>query len=86
MKARAPDRVAAAAQSLFRLDADPPSEQTGIRLYRTLDWGSVARIILLDTRLIGRISRVINARSACTCFPNSAGMYNSGGRVDVRNY
>ncbi len=47
------DRVAAASKAYFdwmpirRPDAGP-------RVYRHLDWGDLARILLLDTRLIGR--------------------------------
>lgn len=47
------DRVAAASKAYF--DWMPIRlEGRGPRLYRTLDWGDLARIVLLDTRLIGR--------------------------------
>jgi alkaline phosphatase D len=48
------DRVAAAAKAYFdwmpirRPDANAP------RVYRNLDWGDLARILLIDTRYIGR--------------------------------
>jgi alkaline phosphatase D len=48
------DRVAAAAKAYFdwmpirRPDANAP------RIYRSLDWGDLARILLIDTRDIGR--------------------------------
>lgn len=52
------DRIAAAAKAYFdwmpmrRPDARTP------RIYRTLDWGDLARIVLLDTRFIGRDAQV----------------------------
>lgn len=48
------DRVAAATKAYFDWMPIRRPEQTGIRLYRSLDWGDLARILLIDTRLIGR--------------------------------
>ncbi|MEJ0058602.1 MAG: alkaline phosphatase D family protein [Terricaulis sp.] len=48
------DRIAAAAKAYcdwMPIRVPPPQ---GARLYRALDWGDLARIILLDTRFIGR--------------------------------
>lgn len=57
------DRVAAATKAYFDWMPIRRPEQTGIRLYRTLDWGSLARIILLDTRLIGRVRQLSYQRA-----------------------
>jgi alkaline phosphatase D len=57
------DRVAAAAKAYFdwmpirRPDANAP------RVYRSLDWGGLARVLLIDTRYIGR-DRQLDYRSA----------------------
>jgi len=48
------DRVAAAAKAYFDwLPIRRPDPRT-LRLYRHLDWGGLARIVLLDTRFVGR--------------------------------
>lgn len=52
------DRVAAATKAYFDWMPIRRPEPNGIRLYRALDWGDLARIILLDTRLIGRIRQL----------------------------
>ncbi|MBK8544682.1 MAG: alkaline phosphatase D family protein [Caulobacteraceae bacterium] len=57
------DRVAAATKAYFDWMPIRRPEQTGIRLYRTLDWGNLARIILLDTRLIGRVRQLSYQRA-----------------------
>ncbi len=47
------DRVAAATKAYF--DWMPIRRpDNGIRVYRSLEWGDLARILLIDTRLIGR--------------------------------
>lgn len=46
------DRVAAALKAYF--DWMPVRVQHGVRIYRHLDWGRLARILVLDTRLAGR--------------------------------
>lgn len=57
------DRVAAASKAYFDwMPIRRPAER-GARIYRTLDWGDLARIVLLDTRHIGRDEQ-INYRSA----------------------
>lgn len=48
------DRVAAASKAYFDWMPIRLPERTGYRIYRTLDWGDLARIVLLDTRIIGR--------------------------------
>ncbi|MDX2274425.1 MAG: alkaline phosphatase D family protein [Hyphomonadaceae bacterium] len=48
------DRVAAATKAYFDWMPIRRPERRGVRLYRQLDWGNLARIVLLDTRLIGR--------------------------------
>jgi alkaline phosphatase D len=48
------DRIAAAAKAYFDwMPIRRPAPQS-FRLYRHLDWGDLARIVLLDTRFIGR--------------------------------
>lgn len=54
------DRVAAAAKAYFDW---MPLRHSGARLYRHLDWGTLARIILLDTRIAGRM-RQLDYRTA----------------------
>lgn len=47
------DRVAAASKAMF--DWMPMrTPEPRVRLYRSFDWGDLARIVLLDTRFIGR--------------------------------
>lgn len=47
-------RVAAASKAYFDWMPIRRPTQNGVRIYRSLDWGDLARIVLLDTRLIGR--------------------------------
>jgi alkaline phosphatase D len=54
------DRVAAASKAYFDW---MPIRHAGARLYRHLDWGSLARILLLDTRIAGR-QRQLDYRTA----------------------
>ena len=55
-------RVAAASKAYF--DWMPIRRpDSGARLYRHLDWGGLARILLLDTRIVGR-QRQLDYRSA----------------------
>jgi len=56
------DRMAAASKAYFDWMPIRRPEQTGLRIYRSLDWGDLARIVLLDTRLIGR-DRQLDYRS-----------------------
>lgn len=48
------DRMAAASKAYFDWMPIRLPERRGLRIYRSLDWGNLARILLLDTRLIGR--------------------------------
>lgn len=48
------DRVAAAAKAYFDWMPIRRPDPNAVRLYRTLDWGELASIILIDTRYIGR--------------------------------
>jgi alkaline phosphatase D len=48
------DRVAAATKAYFDWMPIRRPETSGARVYRSLDWGDLARILLIDTRLIGR--------------------------------
>jgi alkaline phosphatase D len=48
------ERMASAAKAYFDWMPIRRPEQNTPRLYRSFDWGDLARIILLDTRLIGR--------------------------------
>ncbi len=48
------DRVAAASKAFFDWMPIRRPDPNSVRIYRSLDWGDLARIILLDTRLIGR--------------------------------
>jgi alkaline phosphatase D len=57
------DRVAAASKAYFDWMPIRRPEATGVRVYRNLDWGNLARISLLDTRLIGR-TRQLDYRSS----------------------
>ncbi|MGE0740222.1 MAG: alkaline phosphatase [Hyphomonadaceae bacterium] len=57
------DRVAAATKAYFDWMPIRRPEARSARLYRSLDWGDLARIVLLDTRYIGR-DRQIDYRSA----------------------
>jgi alkaline phosphatase D len=49
-----PDRVAAASKAYFDWMPIRRPESRGARIYRSLDWGDLARVVLLDTRYIGR--------------------------------
>jgi alkaline phosphatase D len=48
------DRIAAASKAYFDWMPIRRPEARGARIYRSLDWGDLARILLLDTRYIGR--------------------------------
>jgi alkaline phosphatase D len=48
------DRVAAAAKAYFDWLPIRRPQPAGARIYRHLDWGDLARILLLDTRIAGR--------------------------------
>ena len=52
------DRVAAATKAYFDWMPIRRPESNGPRVYRTLEWGDLARILLLDTRLIGRVRQL----------------------------
>jgi len=57
------DRIAAASKAYFDwMPIRRPDPRTA-RLYRSLDWGDLARIMLLDTRFIGR-DRQLDYRTA----------------------
>jgi alkaline phosphatase D len=51
-----PDRIAAAAKAYF--DWMPIRAPGGLRIFRHLDWGNLARIVLLDTRHFGRDQQI----------------------------
>lgn len=57
------DRVAAAAKAYFDWMPIRRPQSQGLQLYRALDWGGLARLVLLDTRYIGR-DRQLDYRSA----------------------
>ncbi|MGQ0532054.1 MAG: alkaline phosphatase D family protein [Caulobacteraceae bacterium] len=48
------DRVAAATKAYFDWMPIRRPEVSGARVYRSLDWGDLASILLIDTRFIGR--------------------------------
>lgn len=50
------DRIAAAAKAYF--DWMPIRAPGGLQIYRHLDWGDLARIVLLDARQIGRDQQI----------------------------
>lgn len=50
------DRAVAAAKAYF--DWMPIRPQGGARIFRSLDWGDLARVILLDTRKFGRDQQI----------------------------
>lgn len=52
------DRVAAASKAYFDWMPIRRPDETRARLYRSLDWGDLARIVLLDTRYIGRVRQL----------------------------
>lgn len=52
------DRVAAATKAYFDWMPIRRPEPNGLRICRALDWGDLARILLVDTRLIGRIRQL----------------------------
>ncbi len=56
------DRIAAASKAYFDWMPIRRPEPRGVRIYRSLDWGDLARIVLLDTRHIGR-DRQLDYRS-----------------------
>jgi alkaline phosphatase D len=57
------DRVAAATKAYFDWMPIRRPEAAGARVYRSLDWGDLARVLLIDTRLIGR-TRQLDYRSS----------------------
>lgn len=57
------DRVAAAAKAYFDWMPIRRPDSASVRLYRSLDWGGLARIVLIDTRYIGR-DRQLDYRTA----------------------
>ncbi|MGE3790796.1 MAG: alkaline phosphatase [Hyphomonadaceae bacterium] len=57
------DRVAAAAKAYFDWMPIRRPDPNAVRLYRSLDWGDLARILLIDTRYIGR-TRQLDYRRA----------------------
>jgi alkaline phosphatase D len=57
------DRVAAASKAYFDWMPIRRPTRRGAQLYRLLDWGDLARIVLLDTRYIGR-ERQLDYRTA----------------------
>jgi alkaline phosphatase D len=52
------DRVAAASKAYFQWMPIRRPAASGVRIYRSLDWGDLARIVMLDTRLIGRDQQI----------------------------
>jgi alkaline phosphatase D len=52
------DRVAAASKAYFDWMPIRRPSASGIRVYRSLDWGNLARIVFIDTRLIGRDKQI----------------------------
>jgi alkaline phosphatase D len=52
------DRVAAAAKAYFDWMPIRRPNPNSARLYRSLDWGDLARILLIDTRQIGRVRQL----------------------------
>jgi alkaline phosphatase D len=52
----------------------------GARIYRSLDWGDLARIVLLDTRYIGR-DRQLDYRTTLSPRLAEAGADGTGCRV-----
>jgi len=57
------DRAAAASKAYFDWMPIRRPQPNGAQAYRSLDWGDLARIVLLDTRLIGR-DKQLDYRSA----------------------
>jgi alkaline phosphatase D len=57
------DRVAAATKAYFDWMPIRRPETFRARVYRSLDWGGLARVLLIDTRLIGR-ARQLDYRSS----------------------
>jgi alkaline phosphatase D len=57
------DRVAAASKAYFDWMPIRRPDPSAVRLYRALDWGELAKIILIDTRYIGR-TRQLDYRRA----------------------
>jgi alkaline phosphatase D len=52
------DRLAAASKAYFDWMPIRRPDPRSVRLYRTIDWGDLARIVLLDTRIIGRDKQI----------------------------
>jgi alkaline phosphatase D len=57
------DRVAAATKAYFDWMPIRRPETSSVRVYRSLDWGDLARVLLIDTRLVGRM-RQLDYRSS----------------------
>jgi alkaline phosphatase D len=55
-------RMAAASKAYFDWMPIRRPDPRGLRLYRTLDWGNLARIVLLDARFIGRDQQLTTPR------------------------
>ncbi len=66
------DRVAAASKAYFDWMPIRPTARQGWRVYRTLDWGDLAKIVLLDTRIPGR-SKQLNYMTDLTPQLTAAG-------------
>jgi alkaline phosphatase D len=54
--------MAAAAKAFFDWMPIRRPERNGYRIYRSIDWGNLARIVLLDARYIGRDRQVFLSR------------------------
>jgi len=57
------DRVAAASKAYFDWMPIRRPDPNTARLYRALDWGGLAKIILIDTRYIGRVRQLSYQRT-----------------------
>jgi alkaline phosphatase D len=66
------ERVAAASKAFFDWMPIRRAEAGDVRLYRSFDWGDLARILLLDTRIIGR-DRQLDYRTTLTPALNAGG-------------
>lgn len=52
------ERMAAAAKAYFDWMPIRRPEQSAPRIYRSFDWGDLARVVMLDTRFIGRSPQI----------------------------
>ena len=57
------DRVAAASKAYFDWMPIRRPDPSAVQLYRALDWGGLAKIILIDTRYIGRVRQLSYQRA-----------------------